>query len=279
MKIALPILAVVIIAVVIILATAGARDRSEKNQAVDLVSQTGILKIGLRGDLGALCTYNEQTEEFEGLEKDVIDIVLDRLFEDEEIIVTYTEVNSSTKDALISTGELDIALGASIYKNTGSIRYTTSYFADPGGFLVLEGGIESQDELNNKTIGYVQDSYVGSEDEDDITMLEEYLKSQGIKAWVKKYASYPEAVEALSGGHISAVCAGGEYLKLFGKKGMLILPERFLPHEYCIETRASLSKFCDAMSDCIEEMKADGTMEALIDKWGLIDYYELTEEG
>ena len=105
------------------------------------------------------------------------------------------------------------------------------------------------------------------------------MKAQSISVYVKEYASYPEAVDALSNGHIEALCAGGEYLKLFGKKGMLILPERFMPHEYCIETRKSLAIFCSAVSDVILEMKQDGTMEALIDKWDLIDYYELVEES
>ncbi len=277
LKIAIPILAVIIIIVVIVLASAGARERSEKQQAVNNIKDMGIISIGLNGNLGPLCTYNIKTGEYEGLEKDVIDTVLERLLGDDDIIITFVDVNSQTKDALISTGELDIALGASIYQESSKIEYTDYYFADAGGFLVLEGGITGQGQLEGKTIGYVQGSYAARQNSDDETKLEVYLKSQGISAEVKRYASYPEAVDALSGGHIAALCAGGEYLKLFGKKGMLILPERFMPHEYSIETRKSLAAFCSVMSETIAEMKQDGTMQALIDKWGLVDYKELVE--
>ncbi len=275
----IPVLAAIIIIVVIVLATAGERQRSEKQQAVDAVEEAGMIIIGLNGDLGTLCTYNSQTGQFEGLEKDVVDIVLKRLFGDDDIIITFVDVNSQTKDALITTGELDMALGASIYQESSSIEYSKAFYADAGGFLVLEGGISSQAQLEGKTIGYVQGTYAARENSEDETKLELYLKAQSISAYVKEYASYPEAVDALSNGHIEALCAGGEYLKLFGKKGMLILPERFMPHEYCIETRKSLAIFCSAVSDVILEMKQDGTMEALIDKWDLIDYYELVEES
>ena len=279
LKIFIPIIVAIIIIVVIVLTTSGARERSEKQQAVDSVKDSGMITIGLDGSLGTLCTYNNQTGDYEGLEKDVVDVVLERLFGDDEIIITFVDVNSQTKDALITTGELDMALGASVYQESSSIEYSKSFFADAGGFLVLEGGISSQAQLEDKTVGYVQGTYSSRENSENETKLELYLKSQGISASVKKYASYPEAVDALSNGHIAALCAGGEYLKLFGKKGMLILPERFMPHEYCIETRKSLATFCSVVSDVILEMKQDGTLEALIAKWGLIDYYELVEES
>ena len=279
LKIVLPVLAAIILVVVIVLVTSGARERTEKQKAVDAVLETGILKVGLRGDIGALCTYNSQTGQYEGLEKDVIDQVLKRICGDEDIIIEFVSVNSETKDALIFTGEIDIALGTSIYKDSSSIEYSKPFYADAGGFMVLEGEIDSQAQLEGGTIAYIQNSYAARQNDDEETKLEVYLREQGIDAQVKKYASYPEAVDALSNGHVDAVCAAGEYLKLFGKKGMLILPERFMPHEYCIETRKSLSVFCSVISDTIDEMKKDGMMEALVDIWGLVDYYEIAEES
>jgi len=275
-KIIAPILAAVIIVVVIIVATSGVRERSEKEKAVDAVSQIGILNVGLRADLGSLCTFNTETGEYEGLEKDVIDEVIYRMFGD-DMIVTYVQVNSKTKDALIKTGELDIALGASIVTETSLIKYTSPFFTDGSAFLVKQGAMSSQKGLHGKTIAIVQGSYVAREAGDDVTKLEEYLATFGITADLKIYASYPEAMSALGGGHVEAICANETYLKLFGKKGMLILPERFLPQEYCVETRSSLATFSSAMSDVIEEMKSDGTMDALIDVWDLVDYYTLEE--
>lgn len=261
----------VIAIVAIIFATAGTRVQSAKQQAVDEVRLVGVLNIGLRADIGSLCTFNTYTGEYEGLEKDVIDEVIYRLFGN-DILVTFVEVNSRTKDALIIAGEIDIALGASINTNSNKINYTRSFYSDGSAFLVLEETMVSETELVGKTIAIVQDSYVAIENDDEVTKLEEYLTSRNISAELKMYASYPEAVDALEGGHVDAICANEIYLKLFGKKGMLIIPERFLAHRYSIETRSELETLSNAMSDIIEEMQADGTMYALIEKWNLIDY-------
>ena len=275
-KIIAPILAAVIIIVGIILLTAPARELSAKQKAVEAVSQMDILSIGLRPDLGALSTYNTDTQEFEGFEKDVIDEVMARLF-GENMLVTYVNVNSKTKDAQIKTGELDIALGASIASDATLIAYSEPFLTDGSAFLVKQGKMTSQKALMGSKIAIVQESYVSRENEDDVSKLEEYLAEFNISAQIQVYASYPEAVDALEGGHVDAVCASELYLKLFGKRGMLILPERFLPQGYCIETRQSLTTFCAAIGDVIEEMKQDGTMEALLDIWGLSDYNALIE--
>ncbi len=276
-KIIAPILAAVIIIVGIILLTAPGRERSQKEKAVEAVSQMEILNIGLRTDLGAFCTYNTDTGEFEGFEKDVLDEVLARLFGG-DMIVNYTEVNSKTKDALIRTGELDIALGASIASDTKTIAYSAPFLTDGNAFMVLEGAMINQKALNGKEIAIVHDSYVSRENEDDVMKIDEHLAQFNISANIRVYASYPEAVAAMESGHVDAVCASELYLKLFGKKGMLILPERFLPQGYCIETRSDLATFCEAMGDVIDDMKRDGTMDALKDIWNLSDYNELTEQ-
>ncbi len=243
---------------------------------MDAVSQMEILNIGLRPDLGAFCTYNTETGEYEGFEKDVMDEVLFRLFGD-DMLVKYADVNSKTKDALIKTGELDIALGASIETSESLIAYSTPFLTDGSAFMVIEGAMTSQKGLMGKTIAIVQGSYMARENEDDVTKMQEYLETFNISAELRVFASYPEAVDALDGGNVDAVCASELYLKLFGKKGMLILPERFLPQGYRIETRQSLETFCAAMGDVIDEMKQDGTMEALLDIWNLADYNELIE--
>lgn len=275
-KIIAPILVAVIVIVGIILLTAPARELSAKQQAVEAVSQMDILSIGLRPDLGAFSTYNTETQEFEGFEKDVMDEVLDRLFGD-DMLVKYVQVNSKTKDALIKTGELDIALGASLETDMSLIAYSSPFLTDGSAFMVKQGSMTSQKALRGGVIAIVQGSYVARENEDHVTKMEEYLATYNISAEVKVYASYPEAVDALDAGHVDAVCASELYLKLFGKKGMLILPERFLPQGYCIETRSSLAVFSGAMGDVIDEMKSDGTMEALLDIWNLADYNALIE--
>lgn len=275
-KIIIIILAVVIAAAVILAVTSANRVRSGKQHAVEFISDKGVLNIGLRGDLRSISNFNEQTNEFEGLDKDVADEIVRRLFPD-GMIVNYVLVNSETKDAQMRLGTLDMALGAS--RNTGKsgILYTSPYFADASAFLVKEGQITSSALLNGKTVGVVQGSVVDqkSEDDEEISVLQEYLIKQGVEVTVRRYASYPEAIEGLRAGAVAAVSASENNLKKFGISGMLVLPDRFLPSRYCVQVRKDMGTFVDVVDDVLAEMKKDGTLDALISKWNLVDYSAL----
>ena len=271
-KIIIIVLAVAIAGIVLLLVTSANTQRSQKQHAVDTVAKAGVINIGLRGGIGSLCTYDEDTNTFNGLEKDVADEIVSRLFPD-GIIINYVNVNSETKDSELLQGRIDISLGASINVKKSGINYTSSYFADGSAFLVEGGKVNSSAELNGKTVAVIQNSVVDQTSKKDkkVSVLQEYLKQQSIDVTIKKYASYPEAIEGLRNGAVAAVCASEIDLKLFGVKGMLLLPDRFLPSRYCVQVRKGLGMFSDAVDDTITEMKRDGTMATLISKWKLED--------
>ncbi len=271
------IIAAAILAIAVIIAVSSAnRVRSEKLHAVEQLAQKGVINIGLRGDIGALSTFNEETGEFEGLEKDMADELVRRLFGD-DIIIDYILVNSETKDAQLKLGNIDMSLGASINADKSGIEYSDSYFGDASALLVLEGSMSSSAQLNGKTVAVVQGSVVDNESKSDeeLTVLQEYLLKQNVEVTVRTYASYPEAITALRSGVVSAVCASEISLKLFGVKGMLVLPDRFLPSRYCVQVGSANSGFVDALNDVIAQMRKDGTLEALIAKRDLVDYSAL----
>lgn len=269
---------VLIATLVIVKVTAVTREREAEQQAVELQLHEGMLRVGLRGDISTLCTYNPDTEEYEGLEKDVADELISRIFGD-DILVEYIDVNSRTKDALLKIGDIDISLGASINTEQSGICYTSSYFADACAFLVVEGGITSQQGLSGGMIAVVPGSLPAEESKKDKekTMLDDYLASQNIVADVKEYASYPEAVEALQSGDVDGVCASETNLKIFGKTGMLLLSERFMPNRYCVQFASADKALCAVFSDAIAQMRNDGTMDTLVTKWALIDYSTLKD--
>ncbi len=275
-KIIIILLAVAVAAAVILLVSSANTRRTEKQNAVAAVADAGFIRVGLRGDIGVLCTFNEEKNEYEGLEKDVADEIIRRLFPD-GIITRYMEVNSETKDAWLRMGTVDMALGASINLGRRGISYSSSFYADGGALLVMEGTYTRAAELNGKKIAVVQGTRTAqhSEKDDEINVLAEYMAGQGTEVTVKVYASYPEAIDALRSGFVSAVCASEINLKLYGIKGMLILPERFLPSRYCVQVSDGLGLFIDAVNDVIADMREDGTLDALYGKWNLVNYETL----
>ena len=278
LKIIVPILVAIILVAVIVLVSSANRERAEKQQAEQTVASQGIVNVGLRGDVWKLCTYNDDIGGFEGLEKDIADEIISRLF-GTDILVEYESVTSETKDARLKTGDVDIALGASFAQDTSGITYTAPYYTAGSAFLVMEGLMTSEDGLSGGTVAIVQGSYAESESPEDEkkTRMEEYLDLRGIDASVRVFASYPEAIDALSSGVVNGVCANEIFLNVFGKTGMLILPERFMPEPLCIGVSTSLGAFAQSVNDVLTDMKEDGTLLALIDKWNLIDYNMLDD--
>ena len=275
LKIIIIVVSVILIFWAVLAILAATRQESKKQQAVDAFYERGMINIGMRADLGALSTLNEQTGEFEGFEKDVADILISRLFE-QDIIVNFVEVNSRTKDAMLRRGDIDIALAASIEKSISGIDYTSSYYADASAFLVPEGYMSTMEGLNGGVIAIVQNTYQAmSGEEKDTTKMDDYLALLKIGATVRVYASYPEAVAALRAGLVNGVCASEVMLKLFGQKGMVILSERFMPNEYCVGVSESLGAFIEAVDDGLRSMQLDGTLDELIRKWNLTNYEEL----
>lgn len=264
----------------LILSTTGYE--TKKQNAVDSVKDTGLINIGLKGDLKKLCTYNEDTGEFEGFEKDVADEIVNRLFGG-DILVNYVNVNTKTRAAYLRRGDIDFALGAATYVKMSGITYSSSYFSEGSGFLVMEDKTQSMQEISGGSIGIVQGSMhaQASEenlDDDNATLMSDYLKILEIEANVKIYASYSEAIEALRSGFVDAVCASETMLTQFGKPGMLLLPERFMPSDYSVCIRNSLGLFSEAVDDAITAMQQDGTLDVLMQKWSLVNYAELEEK-
>lgn len=252
---------------------------AKKQNAVSSVASTGLINVGLRGDLNKLCTYNDETGEFEGFEKDVVEELIGRLFGD-DILINYVQVNSETRTAYLLRGDIDIALGAATYVKKTGIDYSSTYFSEGSAFLVMEDKKQSMNDLSGGTIAIVQGSMHAqeSEENEDETLMSDYLKILEIEATVKIYASYPEAIEALRDGFVDAVCASETALTQFGKSGMLLLPERFMPNDYRICINSSLGLFSEAVDDAIAEMTSDGTLDSLMEKWSLVNYQKLEEQ-
>lgn len=272
-------LAAVIVIVAAVLIILHSSERAQVKAGVDKVASSGVINVGLRGDLGQLCTYDAQTKTYLGLEKDIADELVNRLYP-EGLLVNYVEVNSKTKDAFLQTGQLDISLAASVEGSVTGIVYSGPFFSDGCAFLVRQGEMTHEGGLSGGIIAVVQGTRPATKakKEDKQTRLETYLESHEIDASVRSFASYPEAVEALRKEHVSAVCANETFLKLYGWSGMLILPERFMPVGFCVQVRKQLGKFYDAVQESLEDMKSDGTLARLLEKWELSDYAYLDEK-
>ncbi len=272
---------VLVVAAIVFFILSVTSHQTSKQNAVDKVAALGLVNVGLRGDLNKLCTYNEETGMFEGFEKDLSDELVNRLFGD-AVIKYDVNVNTETRTAYLKRGDVDFALGAATYLKISGVAYSKPYFSDGSAFLVMEDKTKSMQALSGGVIGIVQGSMHAQEGntkkDENATLMSDYLKKLEIEASVKIFASYPEAIDALRNGFVDAVCASETALTQFGRPGMLMLPERFMPNDYRVCIPTGLGLFTEAVDDALEGMNNDGTLESLMKKWNLINYSELAEQ-
>jgi len=234
------------------------------DKAKALILEKGMISIGLRTDMDGLARKND-SEVIEGFEADLAAEIVKRLFPDGSIKVQYKEVNSKTGKVFIDTGELDITLAAYVPgSDVDYILYSEAYYTDSIVFYAKKGGAEGIDQLKGKKIGVVSTSYAGQK-------LEAYFKEKNIDCKIVQFSSYPDAADALGFGNVD-VFAGSSVLMRSYTAGSALLTGNVLPHGYCIAMKKSNVELKKALDYILNELKKDGTLSLLEQKWQLPGY-------
>jgi len=144
-----------------------------------------------------------------------------------------------------------------------SFNFTDPYYTDAIGFLVKkDSGINTMKDLDGKTIGVAQSATTKDAIIEKATEL-------GITVNFAEYASYPEINAALMAGRVDAFSVDKSILMGYVSDSTMILEEGFKPQEYGIATKFDNKDLAAFVNDFVAELKADGTMDALMEKWGL----------
>ncbi|MPN60010.1 L-cystine-binding protein FliY [bioreactor metagenome] len=148
------------------------------------------------------------------------------------------------------------------------ISFSEPYIVGGQRIVVKKGNtsIKTAEDLKGKTIG-VQ---LGTTGEMAANKIE------GIKD-LKKYDGVTEAFNDLTVGRIDAVIAdgqvGGFYLKKKGDE-LVILDAKLSQEPVGIGFRKEDTHLRDAVQKALDELKADGTMSKLSEKWFGFDIYK-----
>ena len=121
-----------------------------------------------------------------------------------------------------------------------------------------DSGITSLDDLQGLVIG-VQQGTTG-----DIYATDEFGDE-----YIERYAKGMEAVQALTQGKIDAVIIDNEPARVFitENEGLIILEEAYADEEYAIAVRKGNKELLDRINEALAELKADGTLDAIVAKY------------
>lgn len=151
-------------------------------------------------------------------------------------------------------------------------RKKTINFSDPyitGGPIIItkksETSIKASEDLKGKIVG-VQ---LGSTGEDALA------KISGVKS-TKKYDKIPEALQDLTAGRVEAVVADDQV----GRYYMALAPNQFVvaakmkDEPFGIGYRKEDSALTDVVQKAVNELKSDGTLSKISEKWFKTDIYK-----
>ena len=161
----------------------------------------------------------------------------------------------------VQQGKADIAMaGITVTDERMAVMsFSNSYATGIQSVIVPEGSdIASVDDLAGKKIGTQRGTtgylYCSDDFGDDAVVA---------------YDSGLTAVQALNNGQVDAVVIDNEPAKAYveSNPGLKILDTSYAEEDYAIGMNKSNTALLDAVNAALEELKADGTLQAIVDKY------------
>ena len=196
-------------------------------------------------------------EEIVGIDADIAKAIADKL--GLELKIEDMEFDSII--TAVSTGKADLGLaGMTVTEDRlKNINFSNSYTTGVQSVIVAEDSdIATLDDLAGKLIG-VQLATTG-----DIYATDDFGEEN-----VEQYNKGNDAVMALLSGKIDAVIIDNEPAKSYvaANEGLKILDTEYAVEEYAACIAKENTALLDAVNAALEELKADGTLQSIVDKY------------
>ncbi len=232
---------------------------------VQAILDSGVLRVGVKSDVPNFGLQDAATGEFEGMEIDLAYALAERIGLTAED-VTFEPVTAKTRGPLLDNGQLDVIIATFTIKpeRLEQWNFSQPYYQDEVGLLVKkDSGIEGLADLDGKTVGVAQ----GATTRDAV---QAEADAAGITVNFLEFATYPEINAALESGRVDAFSVDKSILSGYVTDDSVILPDGFSPQDYGIASKLGTDGLTEFINDMLDEMEANGEMDALLEKWGLL---------
>ena len=221
------------------------------------------LKMGTNASFPPYEFYDDESGEIVGIDAEVAAAICEKLGYELEIV----DMDFDAIIPAVTTGKIDFGMAGMTVteERLQSVDFTTSYATGIQSVIVKEDSeITSVDDLfvegANHKIGVQQgttgDLYCSWDIEDE-----------GLGS-VERYKNGTDAVLALTSGKVDCVVIDNEPAKNYiaANEGLKILDTEYAVEDYAIAL-AKDSELTEKINAALEELIADGTVQAIIDKY------------
>ena len=232
-----------------------ASDTTEQSETAEN-TEGGVLRMGTNATFPPY-EYVDENNEVAGIDADIAAAIADKLGMELEI----TDMAFDSLIPALQSDTIDIVLAGMTVdpERAESVNFTDSYATGVQVIIVPEDSdIASPDDLEGKNIG-VQTGTTG-----DLYCTEQYGQE-----YVKQFDNGPLAVAALLNGQIDCVVIDNEPAKNYvaANQGLKILETAYANEEYAAAIAKDNTELYDQVNTAIQELKADGPIESIIEKY------------
>ncbi len=235
--------------------TEKAADDTTTAPADDEAADDKVFKMGTNA---AFPPYEyKEGEEFVGIDIEIATAIAEKMGGTLEVV----DMEFDSIITAVNQGEVDFGMAGMTVTEERllEVDFSYSYATGVQSVIVAEGSdITSIEGLEGKKIG-VQLGTTG-----DIYATDDYGAD-----FVTQYGKGADAVIALKGGDVDAVIIDDEPAKAFvaENEGLTILDTEYAVEDYAIAVKKDNAEMLDAINAALEELTADGTIDAIIAKY------------
>ena len=220
-------------------------------------ADTPVLKVAT--NVAFLPYEYYDNEQAVGIDVDIIQAICDKLGYEMEL----SDMEFGSIITAVASGQVDIGFGAITIteERAKSVHFTTSYSTGIQSIIVKEdSAIAGVDDLaaDGIKIGVQQD-----------TTGDIYATDQFGEDRMARFNKGADAVQALITGKIDCVIIDNSPAETFVAQnaGLKILPTVYAEEAYGFELSYDNEELYNAVNGALEELLADGTVQAIIDKY------------
>ncbi len=222
------------------------------------------LKMGSSCDFAPYEYYHDETGEIVGIDVEIAKAVCEKLGVELEI----QDMQFDSIIAAVTSGKVDFGMSGFTVteERKQSVNFSTPYTSTQQSILVKDGSVvTSLEDIMNPEKEYKIGVQIGTTGDLYIT---DDVETKGLKHTIERYNLYHDSFAALMSGKIDCVILDDQVGIAFvaANEGTSVLDTAYALEEYAI-CFAKESPLYDSFNAALEELIADGTVQAIIDKY------------
>lgn len=241
-------------------------------------SSSGALRIGVRSDIVGFGYLNEHTGKYYGLEIDIATELADRLGSSD---VEFVTVTPDDRKEMLLDGQVDMLIACYSIADSRkeNFDFSPAYYDDQVIAVVQNSSLfDGIDDMKGMTFGTMSGANAAplltnkfaemGFSKEIVQVVEDDNSHVVFDTWtLLQYPTYQELSDALEEGTVDAMVLDGAIAKTYMNYKRSILPDFVVAEQSFGVATQKGSDLSAPVSDAIQAMLDDGTIETLIDKW------------